>query len=913
MGASGVVAPPSGAVSFLFTDVEGSTRRWEQAPDQMRVALEAHDAILRSSIAAQDGFVFSTAGDAFAAAFQSPAEAVEAAAGAQRDLQSADWPEGEGLRVRMGVHTGVAQQRDDDYFGPTLNRAARLMSAAHGGQAVVSAATKALVDEVPLLDLGEHRLKDLSEPEHVWQLLIEGLATEFPPLRTLDAVPGNLPVSLASFIGREADIEALMAALEGNRLVTMTGVGGVGKTRLSLQVAADASHHYPQGVWFVELAPVRIGDAVPFQFLETLALEAEPGQSPLQTVAHGIGDGSVLLVVDNCEHVLEPAAAAIAELLGACPNLRVLASSRRTLGVAGEQVRPIQPLDASGANNASTQLFLDRAASADQSKDLTDRLDVVADICARLDGVPLAIELAAARTRSMTPEDLASRLDERFRLLKGARSADGEERHKTLLSTIEWSHDLLDDDQKLLFERLSVFAGAFTLEAAEQICADDDLDEFDIVDLVDDLVDQSLLIADTSAKTARFRMLETIREFAGQQLGDQLTVLRDRHADYHGSWAERIGRGIRSSREAAALAELETGWADLRAAAVHATGDLDLMARLLGPLAMDALWRFRLEFGDWARAALTIADLEGATNEARAVFLGCSATVRGMAGDTVPAIDYGTQLAELCETTSTRMPLQVAAPVTSALILAGDVELAGRLQGLAEIAVVDSQESWAPALTASTRSCLATYSGEPEIAKQAIDKAIELEPADYCVTLQAFSGWLAAMNSEAPRAEVVAQMERVVEQASEVRSTLLSPIFRQYLSSVRAELGDLSQAMADAADNLEDLLATQTLGPVTGAVRRAAVLLIKAGRNDIAAQLLGWVDSQDANPITHDLAAEMEELVPQMRAALSEEAAAAARSLVGMVTEDAVTLAVDTLRGAVDEMASRQEPASVAT
>lgn len=900
MGGVGAAAPPSGAMSFLFTDVEGSTKRWEEAPEYMRVALEGHDAILRERIVGGGGFVFSTAGDAFAAAFASAEDAVTVAAGAQRDLDAHDWPDGVPLRVRMGVHTGVAQHRGDDYFGPTLNRAARLMSAAHGGQTVVSSATRSMVGEVALRDLGEHRLKDLSEPEHVWQLLVEGLTTEFPPLRTLDAVPTNLPVSLASFLGRDADLATLMDALEHHRLVTMTGVGGVGKTRLSLQVAADASHHYPQGLWFVELAPVRIGDAVPYQFLATLDLEAEPGLSPLQTVARAVGEGSVLMVVDNCEHVLEPAAAAISELLAACPNLRVLASSRRALGIAGEQVQPIQPLDGAGVTSASVQLFLDRAAAANGAVDLSDRLEVIADICARLDGLPLAIELAAARTRSMTPDDLAGRLDERFRLLKGSRSTVGEERHKTLLSTIEWSYDLLEDDQKLLLERLAVFAGSFTLEAAEEICADEIIDAFDVVDLIDDLVDHSLLIADTSAETARFRMLETIRDFAAAQLGAGLAALRDRHAEYHAQWVERIGTGIRSADEAAMVAELEAGWSDLRAAAVHATGDLDVMARLLAPLAFDAIWRLRLEVGDWAAAALSVADLESATDDARAVFLGCAATVRGVANDLGPAVAFGTQLAELCEQTDTMMPPTLGPAVVPAIILTGDVGLAGRLQDLAEQAIDDGAEPWAFALTAAIRAAVATYSGQPGIAKAAANTAAERAPADLSPSIRVVIGWMRAVNSDAPRAEVIVELEQMVELATLVKSTLMLGIVTYHLASVRAELGDLAQPMRDAADNLEHMIATHNMGAATGAVRRAAVLLIKSGDHLSAATLLGCVESRDSNPVTYDLAAEMEALVPQMHEALGSGAATAADAGAAMSTDDAIQLAITALRAAAD-------------
>ena len=361
-------------------------------------------------------------------------------------------------------------------------------------------------------------------------------------------------------------------------------------------------------------------------------------------------------MVDNCEHLPDEAAVAVDELLTLCPGLRVLATSRRTLGVQGEQVLPVRPLAVAGADSASIELFLDRAEAASGGVDFADRLDVVADICERLDGVPLAIELAAARTRSLTPDDLADRLDQRFRLLKAPRSTDGDERHRTLQATIEWSYALLDEDQRLLFDRLSVFAGAFTLEAAEDVCADAVLDEADVLDLVDELVDHSLLISDTTGDRARFRMLETIREFAGRQLDDDLRSLRDRHAAWHVAWAERVGAQVRTADELAAVEELDAGWSDLRTAVAHATSDLDLMARLLAPLTFEAQARARLEFGDWADTALDLAGREHAAEETRAVFLACVAAMRGVTGDHPGAIAAGVELAGLGDERRYRAP-----------------------------------------------------------------------------------------------------------------------------------------------------------------------------------------------------------------------------------------------------------------
>ena len=705
----------------------------------------------------------------------------------------------------------------------------------------------------------------------------------------------NLPVSLASFIGREADIESLMGALEAHRLVTMTGVGGVGKTRLSLQVAADASHHYPQGIWFVELAPVRVGDAVPYRFLETLGVDSAAGQTPMQTVATAVGDGAVLMVVDNCEHVPAEAAAAVSDLLASCPNLRVLATSRRTLGVAGEQVHPLAPLGVSGTSSPSTRLFLDRASAAGAEVDLSDHLDVIEHICSRLDGVPLAIELAAARTRSMSPGDIVARLDERFRLLKGSRFSDGDGRHKTLLSTIEWSYDLLAADEKLLFNRLSVFAGAFTLAAAEQICADDDLDEFDVVDLMDDLVDQSLVIADTSGATTRFHMLETIREFAGRQLGEQVMALRARHAEYHTVWAERVGERQCTSDEVAATVELEAGWSDLRAAAVYASGDLDLMARLLASLAMDATWHYRVEFGDWAAAALAVADLEGSTADARAVILGALATIEAQSGDVGEAVAHGTELADMSEEGGVTVPFGLWGPVVASVVATGDLILAERLQVLAEQRMVEASQPWAPFLTAMMRAFVSTYAGQRDVARHAIAVAAAEAPGDLSLTLRAFSGWVAASISEAPRSEVLVEVEAALELARVGPSFGAQSLLEQLRASVLAELGDLIQPMRDAADNLERLLASRGIGSAPQIVHGAAMILARAERYEVAATLLGWVAGQPnfRSPLPVEIEAS---LGPRAEDARSAGAA--------LSTEEAIHLAIDTLRAAADELDS---------
>jgi predicted ATPase/class 3 adenylate cyclase len=499
-------AAPSGVVTFLFTDVEGSTRRWENDADAMRAAMAAHDEVLRSAIEAHGGFMFKHTGDGACAAFSSPRAGVDAAIAAQRKLE---------LPVRMGIATGEAELREGDYFGAVLNRAARVMAAGHGGQTLLADSTAGLLSGVDLVDLGPRRLRDLPTPVGVFQVRAAGLRTEFPPLRALDAGPGNLRPAPTSFIGRESELDEVHAAVKAHRLVTLTGVGGVGKTRLAVEVAARLVDEFPDGVWFFELAAVTDPAAIPDAVAAVLGITQQPGKTVTESIAAALEGRSRLLVFDNCEHVLDAAADLIEAILTQSATVRVVATSREGLGVAQEQVWPVPSLDiGAGIDSAAVSLFVERARSVASRFTLSNADDgaVVVDICRRLDGIPLAIELAASRMASMTASEVRDRLDHRFRLLVGSRR--GLERHHTLRHAVAWSYDLLDDTEKTVLDRCSVFAGGFDLQSACAVAGSDDLDEYAILEVLDALVRKSLLIADRSSRRTRFSMLETIRQFA---------------------------------------------------------------------------------------------------------------------------------------------------------------------------------------------------------------------------------------------------------------------------------------------------------------------------------------------------------------------------------------------------------------
>ncbi|MGB9222497.1 ATP-binding protein, partial [Mycobacterium sp.] len=501
-------AAPSGVVTFLFTDVEGSTRRWEADADDMRVELAAHDGVLRGAIEKHGGWLFKHTGDGVCAAFASPRSAVDAAITAQLALE---------LPVRMGLATGEAQLRDGDYFGAVLNRAARVMAAGHGGQILVADSTATLLSGVELVDLGPRRLRDLPTAVGVFQVRAAGLRTEFPPLRTLDATPGNLRPAATSLIGRESEVAEIRAALSAHRLVTLTGVGGVGKTRLATEVAAGLADQFPDGVWCFELAAVADPDAVPDAVAAVLGITQQPGQSVGESVAAALEGRVRLLIFDNCEHVRDSAADLVEAILTHSATVKILATSREGLGVADEQLWLVPSLDVgAGVDSAAASLFVERARSVSSRFSVArpDEAAAVVEICRRVDGIPLAIELAASRMASMTATEVRDRLHQRFRLLVGSRR--GLERHQTLRQAVAWSYDLLDDAERALLERCSVFAGGFDLESACAITGSDD--DLVVLDLLDALVRKSLLVADRSAGRTRYSMLETIRQFAEEQL-----------------------------------------------------------------------------------------------------------------------------------------------------------------------------------------------------------------------------------------------------------------------------------------------------------------------------------------------------------------------------------------------------------
>jgi len=597
-------APGGPAVVFLFTDIAGSTRLWEQQPAAMADALARHDALARDVVAACRGRRVKATGDGIHAAFGTAADALDAMLALQRGLAAAAAAGRLPLAVRCGLHAGPGEARDGDFFGPEVNRAARIMAAAHGGQMLVSDAVAQALDGVlpagvGLRDLGRARLKDLARPERLWQVVAPPLAVDFPPLRGLQATPHNLPQALNRFIGREAVLPALRSQLATHRLVTLLGTGGIGKSRLAAQLAAewvagdgpaDAAGGGVDGVWLVELAPVDDPQRLPLAVASVLGVKEEPGRPLDEALRQHVASRRLLLVLDNCEHLLAAAAALAKALLQAAAGLTVLATSREPLRIAGESAWPVPPLGLPDGpatlpspddllQHGAVRLFVDRARSAQPAFTLTEaNAAAVLAICRRLDGIPLALELAAARLRALPVQALADRLRDSFALLT-TRDTTVAPRQRTLQTLIDWSHDLLAEDERVLYRRLSVFAGGWTLDAAERVCADDRLDAAGVPDLLAALAEKSLVgvLAD-DGDALRYRLLETVRQHAAALLardGAEAHALRRRHARAQLALAETAQQQLGGADKAAALARLDGERDNLLAALAWCARDQD--------------------------------------------------------------------------------------------------------------------------------------------------------------------------------------------------------------------------------------------------------------------------------------------------------------------------------------------------
>jgi predicted ATPase/class 3 adenylate cyclase len=605
-----VEVPASGTVSLLFTDIDGSTRLLEELGDEYATLLGDHHRIMDAIVAGHGGTRIDAAGDGLFISFPTARAALLACIDAQGALMAHTWPRGATVAVRMGLHTGEPLSATTGYVGIDVHRAARICAAGHGGQILVSDSARALIgsavpDGVDFRDLGEHRLKDLASAVRIYQVLAPGLPSDFPPIRSLETLPNNLPHQLSTFVGRSAEIVDAEEQLRSTALLTLTGPGGVGKTRLALELGAHVVDEYPGGVWFVEFSSLDDPLLVPDTVATTLRLKPAGG-GPLAALVSHLADQRALVIFDNCEHLLDAVVDVADTVLRQCPDVRIVTTSREALGMAGERLMPVPSMslpEAIGGGKGQTleqlsacdavRLFVERARSVDPAFRLTEsNADAVAQICRRLDGIPLAVELAAARVRSLPPAQIASRLDHRFRLLTGG-SRTALPRHRTLRAAMDWSFDLLPEDERILLPRLSAFAGSFSLDAAEAVASGGPVDAEEMIDLLAHLIDRSLLMPEPTSHEARYRMLETIRDYAQERLveSNEASDIYARHRDWYAALVEQSRQGFFSGAEQASwLTKLSDDHDNLRAALQWSHEDPDGASAELNMAS--GLWRF---------------------------------------------------------------------------------------------------------------------------------------------------------------------------------------------------------------------------------------------------------------------------------------------------------------------------------
>ena len=800
---------PTGTVTLLLADVEGSTRLWETRPDEMAAAIARLDQAVSEAIAAHDGVrpVEQGEGDSFVIAFARASDAVACAV----DLQRAPLAP---IRLRIGVHTGEVRLRDEgNYIGPAINRAARLRDLAHGGQTVLSATTSDLViDQLPpeawLTDLGSHSLRDLPRPERVVQLCHPDLCSDFPPLRTLSTIlVHNLPAQLTNFVGRQAEMTSLREVLASSRLVTLTGAGGVGKTRLAVHVATQAVNDFRDGVFYVDLAPITHADVVPVTAARALGLPDQPGRSTMDTLLRFIRDRQMLIVLDNCEHLLDASATLVAEMLAAAPALTVLATSREPLGVSGEATWQVPSL--SLADDAIA-LFIDRARLVRADFTITDNnAGAVAEICVRLDGMPLAIELAAARVRALSLTEIVNGLHDRFRLLTGG-SRTAVRRQQTLYASVDWSHALLTETERILFRRLAVFLGGFDLDAAQAVAGADDIEGYQVLDQLTLLVDKSLVVVENTSSSTRYRLLETVRQYALGKLGDsgEADSVRTRHRDYYTSMAALLDAPARTDYEQR-IEQAETEMDNLRSAFGWSLENSDIEQALTLASSLQPLWFTRgriLEGRAWFDTVLT-------QHERHHLEVEPAVRARALADTAALNIVVGasTDRAQLALTIARELdePALLARALTACGFVAGSNDYDPQMARVYYTEALDLARSvgdpWRLSQILAWQANTAIAVGDPIVARSAGEEGRDLADAIGDRTNSRMCrinlAWVHLMADDV--AEAVAQFRRLLVECSATHDEIHRSTVLMGLGVALAYHGDVKAARATADAGLE--------------------------------------------------------------------------------------------------------------
>lgn len=782
-----MVPRPSGTVTFLMSDIEGSTRRWVDQPDGMRAALAKHDEVIADAVESNGGWLFKHTGDGIVAAFGSARAAIDAAIAAQRRLE---------LPVRMGICSGAVELRGGDYFGPALNRTARTMEAGHGGQILVAASTASLMESFDLIDLGEHRLRDLSQPQRVWQARAADLRQDFPPLRTLDVAAGNLPSQSTSFLGRGHDIAEINAMLRRARLVTLTGVGGVGKTRLSLQVAAAVSPNFQGGSWQVPLASVLDPSATAHAVAAVFGVTQQQGQTIEQSIVEALGGRQLLLLLDNCEHLINEAAALARAIIDQCPAVTLLATSREALTIEGEQVYPVAPLGfGEGIHSPAVELFVERARAVAPDFSTSGHASDVTEICQRLDGIPLAIELAAARIRSMSPAQIRARLADRFRLLTGG-PRQGLERHQTLRQAVQWSFDLLTPAERAVLSRCAVFAGGFSLEAAEHGCTGAEAGEADVLDLLDGLVRKSLVQVDRSGPVVRYSLLETFRQFGEEQLRamGESEAARNRHAQYFSAHSRTNFELWRSPRQVEAYRWLDREMGNLRAAFRWAVdrGDIEIAGNIASNLGDIGLFQLRDEVKFWAAEIVDAA--RRVQHRRLPMILTWVASAEWSAAyrlDT--AMNYAREALELSENPDFDSFVWAHADQAFIAALQGKFDLCAERAHAGANHPVDAEQD---RLLTALRGYFLALAGQHDVAMRMVDAdvaAAEATRVPYSIAIAYYSKGRAFAEADPPTA--IAAYERAISIARDSGNRFWKQLVVADLAALQARAGNPATAL----------------------------------------------------------------------------------------------------------------------
>ena len=895
-------ALPTGTVTFLFTDLEGSTRLWEQHPEAMQEALARHDELLRGAVESHGGHVVKSTGDGVHAVFASALEALEACLDAQRALARERWPMSTGaLAVRMGVHSGEAELRDGDYYGSVLNRAARLTAVAHAGQVLVSDSVEPLVrgglrGEATLVDLGVHRLRDLADALRVFQLVHPDLPSGFAPLRSLDGCPGNLPRQVTTFVGRDRDLETVSELVRQRPLVTLTGVGGVGKTRLALEVASEVAPDFPDGVWWCELAPVSDPAALWDVVAGTLGVPPPAGRPLDERVLEYLAPKRLLMLLDNCEHLLDGVARLVDPVTQQCPGVAVLATSREGLALVGEQIIAVPSLDLPAGEVAAdafrradaVRLFVERARDVKREFVLTEyNAPAVAQLCRRLDGIPLAIELAAARVRTLTPQELVDRLDQRFQLLTRGRRAKLE-RHQTLRSTIDWSYELLNPTERVALDRLSVFAGGCDLVAAAALLCDSGLAAGDITDVLGQLVEKSLVVVDAEDDVGtRYSLLETIRQYANEHLEARgaAAALRCRHAEHFVAVAEKAGPRLRSQDQLACWAAVAPEIDNFRAAldwAVEA-GSADHALRVVAPLAVSYI---PVGYASMAWADTACAIPGAADHELFPAVLAWAAWGKVMHGDA----DRGRQLATEAQAAQLRLGtrhLWVHMASATAAFFTGDLD---RARDHAEEWVRLARATGDPYELSHALLMLAGTLLPPnnvDAAVGAAEEAVEVARDGGILTalstgLALLAGWLSADDPERAT-DILEEGLEVGRLAGDHQALALADFARSWLAIRRR---DWHAALRAVRDSAEQKLALGDMTGIGGVFGAAAMALAGVQAYESSAVLFGAKDPGGTELWLCEVARTEATLIDQLGA--DRSAALQARGAT-MTPTDAVT------------------------